>query len=98
MSKLPANLLILHAATLWRFGNVAQKTVLMHLYALNAVGLRCLIGMVTGAVLYPERTAHARRVGSCLWAKADCCCFMQGPGSLAKFPIVEIDRCELGQM
>ncbi|MDX8514529.1 DMT family transporter [Mesorhizobium captivum] len=44
MSKLTANLLLLFAAALWGFGNVAQKTVLDHLDALSAVGLRCLIG------------------------------------------------------
>ncbi|MER9657576.1 DMT family transporter [Mesorhizobium sp. M0152] len=44
MSKLKANLLLLFAAALWGFGNVAQKTVLAHLDALSAVGLRCLIG------------------------------------------------------
>lgn len=44
MSKLRANLLLLFAAALWGLGNVAQKTVLVHLDALSAVGLRCLIG------------------------------------------------------
>ncbi|MER9328626.1 DMT family transporter [Mesorhizobium sp. M0488] len=44
MSRLTANLLLLFAAALWGFGNVAQKTVLLHLDALSAVGLRCLIG------------------------------------------------------
>ncbi len=44
MSKTKANLLLLLAAALWGFGNVAQKTVLDHLDALSAVGLRCLIG------------------------------------------------------
>lgn len=44
MSKLTANLLLLLAAAFWGFGNVAQKTVLTHLDALSAVGLRCLIG------------------------------------------------------
>lgn len=44
MSLLKANLLLLLAAALWGFGNVAQKTVLAHLDALSAVGLRCLIG------------------------------------------------------
>ncbi|WP_084637074.1 DMT family transporter [Mesorhizobium sp. WSM3626] len=44
MSKLTANLLLLFAAALWGFGNVAQKTVLDHLDALSAVGLRCMVG------------------------------------------------------
>lgn len=44
MSKTRANLLLLFAAVLWGLGNVAQKTVLAHLDALSAVGLRCLIG------------------------------------------------------
>ncbi|WP_281040861.1 EamA family transporter [Mesorhizobium sp. M7A.F.Ca.US.011.01.1.1] len=37
-------MLLLFAAALWGLGNVAQKTVLSHLDALSAVGLRCLIG------------------------------------------------------
>ena len=37
-------MLLLFAAALWGFGNVAQKTVLDHLDALSAAGLRCLIG------------------------------------------------------
>ena len=42
--EIPGHLLLLLAAALWGFGNVAQKTVLTHLDALSAVGLRCLIG------------------------------------------------------
>ncbi|WP_281061011.1 MULTISPECIES: DMT family transporter [unclassified Mesorhizobium] len=60
MSKVTANLLLLFAAALWGFGNVAQKTVLDHLDALSAVGLRCLIG---GLLVLPfvltERRAPA---------------------------------------
>ncbi|TPO01110.1 DMT family transporter, partial [Mesorhizobium sp. CU2] len=60
MSKLTANLLLLFAAALWGLGNVAQKTVLDHLDALSAVGLRCLIG---GLLVLPfaltERRAPA---------------------------------------
>ncbi|WP_246676015.1 DMT family transporter [Mesorhizobium sp. B2-5-4] len=37
-------MLLLLPAALWGLGNVAQKTVLAHLDALSAVGLRCLIG------------------------------------------------------
>ncbi|AGB44430.1 putative membrane protein [Mesorhizobium australicum WSM2073] len=44
MSEIRANLLLLLAAAIWGLGNVAQKTVLAHLDALSAVGLRCLIG------------------------------------------------------
>jgi drug/metabolite transporter (DMT)-like permease len=44
MSKLHANLLLLFAAVLWGFGNVAQKTILDHLDPLSAVAMRCLIG------------------------------------------------------
>ncbi|MFC3323234.1 DMT family transporter [Mesorhizobium cantuariense] len=44
MSRTRANLLLLFAAALWGFGNVSQKMVLVHLDALSAVGLRCLIG------------------------------------------------------
>lgn len=59
MSKLQANLLLLLAAALWGFGNVAQKTVLLHLDALTAVGLRCLIGglLVLPFVLTERRAA-----------------------------------------
>ncbi|TPJ44244.1 DMT family transporter [Mesorhizobium sp. B2-5-13] len=48
MSETRANLLLLLAAALWGLGNVAQKTVLAHLDALSAVGLRCLIGGLLG--------------------------------------------------
>jgi drug/metabolite transporter (DMT)-like permease len=44
MSRMLANGLLLLAAALWGFGNVAQKTVLEHLDPLSAVGMRCLIG------------------------------------------------------
>lgn len=44
MSRAQANCLLLLAAALWGFGNVAQKTVLEHLDPLSAVGMRCLIG------------------------------------------------------
>lgn len=44
MSRAQANLLLISAAALWGFGNVAQKTVLEHLDPFSAVGLRCLIG------------------------------------------------------
>jgi drug/metabolite transporter (DMT)-like permease len=44
MSRSMANLLLLVAAALWGFGNIAQKTVLEHLDPFSAVGLRCLIG------------------------------------------------------
>lgn len=57
MSKLTANLLLLFAAALWGFGNVAQKTVLDHLDALSAVGLRCLIG---GLLVLPFVLAERR--------------------------------------
>jgi drug/metabolite transporter (DMT)-like permease len=44
MSRSMANFLLLLAAALWGFGNIAQKTVLEHLDPFSAVGLRCLIG------------------------------------------------------
>ncbi|WP_413990528.1 DMT family transporter [Labrys okinawensis] len=44
MSRMLANCLLLLAAALWGFGNVAQKTVLEHLDPFSAVGSRCLIG------------------------------------------------------
>jgi len=43
VSRTSANLLLLLAATFWGLGNVAQKTVLEHIDAFSAVGLRCLI-------------------------------------------------------
>ncbi|WP_250888951.1 DMT family transporter [Mesorhizobium sp. dw_380] len=58
MSKLTANLLLLFAAALWGFGNVAQKMVLDHLDALSAVGLRCLIG---GLLVLPFVLTERRR-------------------------------------
>ncbi|WP_246673715.1 DMT family transporter [Mesorhizobium sp. B2-3-13] len=50
-------MLLLLAAALWGLGNVAQKTVLAHLDALSAVGLRCLIGglLVLSFVLKERR-------------------------------------------
>ncbi|WP_394295242.1 EamA family transporter [Rhodobacter ferrooxidans] len=44
MSRRHANLLLIDASLLWGFGNVAQKTELVHLDPFSAVGLRCLIG------------------------------------------------------
>lgn len=44
MSRSVANLLLLVAAALWGFGNIAQKTVLEHLDPFSADGLRCLVG------------------------------------------------------
>ncbi len=44
MTRGQANILLIVAAALWGFGNVAQKTVLEHLDPFSAVGLRCLIG------------------------------------------------------
>ena len=44
MSRPVANLLLLLAAALWGFGNIAQKMVLEHLDPFSAVGLRCLVG------------------------------------------------------
>lgn len=57
MSRTRANLLLLFAAALWGFGNVAQKTVLDHLDAFSAVGLRCLIG---GVLVLPFVMAERR--------------------------------------
>lgn len=56
-------MLLLFAAALWGFGNVAQKTVLDHLDALSAVGLRCLIGglLVLPFVLTEGRMAVGSR-------------------------------------
>lgn len=57
MSRLQANCLLLFAAACWGFGNVAQKTVLEHLDALSAVGLRCLIG---GLLILPLLAVERR--------------------------------------
>ena len=46
MSRLNANLLLLAAAALWGFGNIAQKTILEHLDPMTAVGLRCALAML----------------------------------------------------
>lgn len=51
MSRTQAHLLLLVAAALWGFGNVAQKTVLEHLDPFSAVGLRCLIAALIVAPL-----------------------------------------------
>ncbi len=62
MSRLQANLLLLSAAALWGFGNLAQKTVLDHLDPLSAVAMRCLIG---GLLILPlvagERVTRKER-------------------------------------
>lgn len=56
MSRTAANALLLFAAALWGFGNVAQKTVLDHLGALDAAGLRCLIaGLLVLPFVLTER-------------------------------------------
>ncbi|MBZ9964471.1 DMT family transporter [Mesorhizobium sp. B292B1B] len=59
MSRTRADLLLLFAAALWGFGNVSQKTVLVHLDAMSAVSLRCLIGglLVLPFVLTERRVA-----------------------------------------
>jgi drug/metabolite transporter (DMT)-like permease len=62
MSRTRANLLLLFAAALWGFGNVAQKTVLEHLDPFSAVGLRCLIAAVLVApLLAAERASGPTR-------------------------------------
>ena len=61
MTRVQANLLLLVAAGLWGFGNVAQKTVLEHLDPLSAVGLRCLIAAaLVGPLVLVERGASRR--------------------------------------
>lgn len=66
MSRLLANCLLLLAAALWGFGNVAQKTVLEHLDAFSAVGMRCLIG---GILVMPLILAERRtQFGPGYWA------------------------------
>ncbi len=50
MSRVQANMMLLVAAALWGLGNVAQKTVLDHVDALTAVGVRCAIA---GILLAP---------------------------------------------
>jgi drug/metabolite transporter (DMT)-like permease len=61
MSKLAADCLLLLAAALWGFGNVAQKTVLESLDPFSAVGMRCLIGgVLLTPLLFMER---GRRTG-----------------------------------
>lgn len=64
MSRTHAHLLLLLAAALWGFGNVAQKTVLDHLDPLSAVGLRCLIAAVVILPLARAERGEAPRAGS----------------------------------
>lgn len=65
MSRMLANCLLLLAAALWGFGNVAQKTVLEHLDPFSAVGSRCLIGgLLVMPLLLMERR---RRFGPSYW-------------------------------
>ena len=75
MSRSLANLLLLIAAALWGFGNIAQKLVLEHLDPFSAVGLRCLIGGILilplvrlerGAATGPGFWTGALRAGSIL--------------------------------
>lgn len=75
MSRSMANLLLLVAAALWGFGNIAQKTVLEHLDPFSAVGLRCLIGgllilpllrLDRGGTIAPDFWSSAVRVASLL--------------------------------
>ncbi len=65
MSRMLANGLLLLAAALWGFGNVAQKTVLEHLDPFSAVGMRCLIGgLLVAPLIVIERNM---RFGSGYW-------------------------------
>lgn len=68
MSRSLANLLLLAAAALWGFGNIAQKLVLEHLDPFSAVGLRCLIGGVLILPLLRFDPASMRRPG--FWTSA----------------------------
>jgi drug/metabolite transporter (DMT)-like permease len=68
MSRSKANFLLLVAAALWGFGNVAQKTVLEHLDPFSAVGLRCLIG---GVLILPlVRLDGSKGVAPGYWPSA----------------------------
>lgn len=68
MSRSMANLLLLVAAALWGFGNIAQKTVLEHLDPFSAVGLRCLIG---GLLILPLlRLDRGEPLASGFWPSA----------------------------
>lgn len=56
ISVAQANLMLLLAAALWGFGNIAQKTVLEHVDPFSAVGLRCLIaGLLIAPLIAAER-------------------------------------------
>lgn len=59
MTRVNANLLLLSAAALWGFGNVAQKTVLEHIDPMSAVGARCLLAALLLA-LFVRRSASWR--------------------------------------
>lgn len=64
MNKLYANLLLLFAAILWGFGNVAQKTVLEHLDPFSVVGMRCLIAAL---IVVPYAMTHAAPRAAGFW-------------------------------
>jgi drug/metabolite transporter (DMT)-like permease len=64
MSFTRASLMLLLAAFLWGAGNVAQKTVLLHIGPISAVGARCLLAALLVAPLVrleKERFALPRR-------------------------------------
>jgi drug/metabolite transporter (DMT)-like permease len=63
MPRTRANLLLLVAAVLWGFGNIAQKTVLVHLDPFSAVGMRCLIGGLCILPLLPLDRGVVRMTG-----------------------------------
>jgi drug/metabolite transporter (DMT)-like permease len=68
MSRPLANILLLLAAALWGFGNIAQKTVLEHLDPFSAVGMRCLVG---GLLILPLLLLERRRTaGPGFWRSA----------------------------
>jgi drug/metabolite transporter (DMT)-like permease len=66
MTRFTASGLLLLAALCWGSGNVANKTVLLHLQPLTVVGLRCLLAAV---VITPLAMADFRRA-ELAWVKS----------------------------
>lgn len=75
MSPTKAYLALLLAAAFWGFGNIAQKSVLIHVGPLTAVGIRCAIAaLVVLPLLLVERN-ETRKAGFHLSAFLVAACF-----------------------
>jgi drug/metabolite transporter (DMT)-like permease len=63
MSPSKAYLALLLAAAFWGFGNIAQKSVLLHVGPLTAVGVRCAVGAAVILPLLLLERNEARKPG-----------------------------------